>query len=314
MRFQIASRVFVVALLFALASCSGAEHTTSTAEHNTGATGSSMSASQIPTSDAQVPTHQSTALAGADAPRAGAKAPPPSDAGSTPASDAGHADDAPVEPGQLCDRITTLQCAAESRCCDTARAADACKSARMMDCTSTNLDDIARLPVSGFNQEKAAALLRTLERLTSSCDPSIKPWSASPDGLRSLFEGTVAPDQACMPAGGIAAVASYGAALASCKEAATHACSFTGAAVPPIPPATATCAARASAGAKCFVETNCTEDLYCDNVSMTYSGGTCTVRKELGQPCLHGIECTSGFCNHTGEVCGPPDIQQAYCN
>jgi hypothetical protein len=312
--FHEVSRVFVVVTLLALTRCSSTDHATSTTGHNAGMTGSSTSASRTPENDAEVPTHSPTAPAGANALPAGSKAPPPSDAEPTPAADAGQTEDPPVQPGQLCDRITTLQCAAESRCCDTARASNACKAARMMDCNSTNLDDIARLPVSGFNQEKAATLLRTLERLSSSCDPSVKPWSVSPDGLRSLFEGTVAADQACTPATGIPSIPSYGAALASCKEPATHACLFTGAGLPPAPPATATCEARASAGAKCFVETNCQEDSYCDNLSMTYSGGTCIARKELGQPCVRSFECTSGFCNHTDAVCGPPDVQQAYCN
>jgi hypothetical protein len=131
--------------------------------------------------------------------------------------------------------------------------------------------------------------------------------------LRSFFEGTVAADEPCTPGGGIASVANYGAALASCKDLGARACLFTGVG-PPAAPTTAKCAARASTGATCFVDTNCQEELYCDNASMTYSGGKCTARKPLGAQCLHSYECVSGFCNHSDGACGPPDVQHAYCN
>jgi hypothetical protein len=311
-RFQQLSRLSIAAAVVVLVSCSGSETTRS-----------STSATQMPTKDMEGAKHSPTVPSDASAAPttsspmtaapAGSSAPARPDAGSTPASDAGDPADAPVEPGQLCERLSTVQCTGETRCCNTPRSASACKAARMMDCMSTNLDEVARLPISGFNQEKAAILLRKLEQLVSSCDPSVKPWSVSPDGLRSIFEGSVAADQPCTPAPGVASVANYGGALASCKDPATHACLFTGAG-PPAAPATATCAARASAGAKCFVDTNCREELYCDNTSMTYSGGTCTARKPLGDACLHSFECASGFCNHTGSVCGPPDVQHAYCN
>jgi hypothetical protein len=286
-----------------------------------------MSAEQTPSSATQ-PSSTSTAAmtrptmatAGASAPSGPASAPSaatntPPPPGTMPASglDAGQPDEPLVEPEQLCDRMTDIQCEAESRCCDTARAVDACKSARMMGCMGMNLAEIARSPVSGFKQAKTSALLGALRKLGSSCDPSVKPWTLSPNGLRSLFEGTVAADAECLPAAGLDPVTSFGAALASCKDPATRACAFSGEAAPPIAPTTATCAARAGVGAKCFVETNCLEELYCDNTAMTYSGGTCAMRKELGATCVRSFECKSGFCDHTGDTCGPPDVQRAYC-
>jgi hypothetical protein len=217
-----------------------------------------------------------------------------------------------VQVGMLCDRLAGLQCAAEVHCCQTARAFDVCKVARIKDCQATNLDDIAGQPAAGFSAAFGSAQFAELEQLAASCDLQVRVWGSAPDGLRGIFQGTLAADQPCTPPPGAPSLIGYGAALVSCKEPATHACLFSGSG-PPAPPMAATCAARAGAGTRCFGEANCQENLYCDNASMTYSGGTCTLRKPLGSACLHGVECASRFCNHSSATCVEPNAQQAYC-
>jgi hypothetical protein len=241
--------------------------------------------------------------AGAAMPDAGVL--PPFDAGSDPNRNQ-------VSVGMLCDRLAALQCAAEVHCCQTARAFDACKPARVKDCQSTNLDEIAGQPSSGFSATMTASEFAHLEQLASSCDLGVRAWGSAPDGLRGIFQGTLAPDQSCAPPAGPPSVVGYGAALVACKDPATHACLFSGVG-PPAPPSAATCASRAGAGTRCFGDANCEEELYCANASMTYSGGMCTQRKPLGSACSHGIECASRFCNHTSATCVEPNAQQAYC-
>jgi hypothetical protein len=250
--------------------------------------------------------------AAAGAAAAGAAGSAQVDPNARPAFDPGTAKDRNrAQPGSLCARLSELQCAGERHCCDTAREFDACKTALMMDCAGTSLDEVAREKVVGFDAMRAEEVLSKLEDMSSRCDPSVKPWFNGPDGLRAMFQGTLAPDQRCMPTS--SAIADLGAALASCADSAAHACLLTGVA-PPAPPLSATCAARVGSGGSCFVDTNCQEALYCDNPTMLYSGGTCTMRKAMGEPCQHSVECESGFCNHADAVCGAPNVQQAYCN
>jgi hypothetical protein len=251
------------------------------------------------------PAAAGTGAAGAVAPVTDAGVLPTFDGGSDPERNQ-------VQVGMLCDRLAGLQCAAELHCCQTARAFDACKVARLKDCQGTNLDDIAGQPAAGFSAAIASAQFAELEQLAASCDLQVRVWGSAPDGLRGIFQGTLAADQPCMPPPGPPSVIGYGAALVSCMDPATHACLFTGHG-PPAPPTAATCAARAGAGTRCFGDANCQEDLYCDNASMTYSGGVCTRRKPLGGACTHGVECASRFCNHTSSTCVEPNAEQAYC-
>jgi hypothetical protein len=235
------------------------------------------------------------------------------DAGVLPVFDGGSDPDRnQVQVGMLCDRLAGLQCAAEVHCCQTARAFDVCKVARIKDCQATNLDDIAGQPAAGFSAAVGSAQFAELEQLAASCDLQVRVWGSAPDGLRGIFQGTLAADQPCTPPPGAPSLIGYGAALVSCKEPATHACLFSGIG-PPAPPMAATCAARAGAGTRCFGDANCQENLYCDNASMTYSGGKCTLRKPLGSACVHGVECASRFCNHSSATCVEPNAEQAYC-
>jgi hypothetical protein len=171
------------------------------------------------------------------------------------------------------------------------------------------LDDIANNNVSGYSQAQTQAVLDKLEQYATACDPNVTLWAAQPDGLRAMFQGTIAANGTCKPTG-LPSVANYGAALASCTQAATHACLFTGDG-PTAPPQTATCAARGNAGATCFVDTNCKDGSYCLNPQMKYSGGKCTALKQNGAQCTTDTECASFTCRSA--VCVAPTAQTAYC-
>jgi hypothetical protein len=216
-----------------------------------------------------------------------------------------------VRAGQVCSRIAGLQCAAELHCCAApAKGLDACQTQLTMACkTGAYLDDISNNSVSGYSVPQIEAVLNKLEEYATACDPSIPMWAATPEGLRSIFQGTVAPNAMCKPTG-LPSPSNYAAALASCTQPATHACLFTGDG-PNAPPQTATCSARLDAGATCFVDTNCKDGLYCANPQMKYSGGKCTALKEVGATCTLDTECATFTCRSA--ACVMPTVQTAYC-
>jgi hypothetical protein len=254
--------------------------------------------------------------AGMTANQDGSVAPPP-DAGPPPAFDAGTDPNLnQVQPGGICSRLATLQCAGEAHCCtNPGRTFDACFTAQSDACTNElQLDLIAADPVTGFDAEMTAQVLSRFEELAADCDPTITIWGGSMDGLRRMLQGTVQPGGSCMPAEEIIpSVAGYGAALASCAQIDTHACLFTGnGPIPiPVPPTSATCTERGEEGAACFVDTNCIDALYCANPDGQYSTGTCAPRKPIGASCAAALECESRFCN-TGS-CLERTQQTAFC-
>jgi hypothetical protein len=254
-----------------------------------------------------------TGGAGMTATRAGSGAPTP-DAGPPPEFDAGADPDLNrVQPGGICERLATLQCAGEAHCCTSpGRAFDACFTAQVDICTNElQLDLIAADSVTGFDAEMTAQVLTHFEEMAAECDPNISAWGASMDGLRRMLQGTVEPGGSCMPPSDFPSVASYGAALASCAQIGTHACLFGGGGPIPLPPASATCSERGQQGAVCFVDTNCIDALYCDNPAGEYSTGTCAARRPVGASCASGLSCESRFCN--AGSCVERTQQSAFC-
>jgi hypothetical protein len=216
-----------------------------------------------------------------------------------------------VRAGGLCERFATLQCAGEQHCCATpAKNFDACKMQMKTDCTSNGyLDEIAMNMVAGFNATRAENAFTKLEQMASQCDPSATVWGATPEGMRGIFQGTVAPMGSCKPTG-LPSVPGYGAALASCTQLATHSCLFTGDG-PAAAPTTATCAARTDAGATCFVDANCKDGMYCANPMMKYSGGKCTALKAVGTACTADAECMTFVCRSA--LCVATSTATTYC-
>jgi hypothetical protein len=223
--------------------------------------------------------------------------PPPFDAGSEP-------DRNEVVAGELCDRFATIQCAGEGSCCPSAgRDFNACKSALMGVCTADLLfDQISMQPSAGFDEARAHDVLDDLEDFASRCDPGIVAYNESQQGLRSMFRGTIGPDQSCRPSN-LLSKPQAGAALASCTMSETWAC---------LPSTIAwTCTRRGGAGSACFTDINCTPGFFCDNPDLNIAGSNCMPRKADDAACRAGNECTSLFC--IGGKCVPPSASGAYC-
>jgi hypothetical protein len=166
-------------------------------------------------------------------------------------------------------------------------------------------DVIASQPVAGFDSAQAKVVLDHLEELASQCDPSIAAFAESPQGLRSMFRGTVAPNGKCNPANPVDKMMAAGA-LASCTNGEGYACLPSTSGL-----GTWSCAARAQVGGRCFSDINCQQGLFCNNPNLNIAGSTCMMRKALGASCMLGNECQSLFCK--GNKCVAADQQTAFC-
>jgi hypothetical protein len=225
--------------------------------------------------------------------------------------DAGHdAQRNAVTPGELCERLSTLQCAGEAFCCDSpGRTNKECKSEMLAGCKKVvHLDEIAMNPTTGFDAARAEAAFAGFEKLAEKCDPSIAAWGSSADGLRGLLQGTVRPGGNCAPRGAATSMAVVAAALASCEEPEAYTC---------LPRSTRlsgtfdwTCAEQSEAGGACFSDYNCEDGLFCDNPKRLL-GARCKTRKAEGSACKLPNECASLFCRN--DACAPADSQAAYC-
>jgi hypothetical protein len=228
--------------------------------------------------------------------------------GGTPAMRVFNAGDAPdrnaVMPGELCERLATIQCAGEAYCCDNpGRDVPACKSELLRACEREYVDDVADNPDTAFDAAQAERVFAEIERLASQCDPSIVAFGESHEGLRSIFAGTVQPGGDCRPSNPLSMQQSSAAAV-SCTDSSTQAC------VPTL--SDWTCEPHAPAGGHCFTDLNCQPGLFCPNPAPpSLSGADCTPRKAEGTSCETDNECMSLFCR--GGRCTPADVQTAYC-
>jgi hypothetical protein len=209
-----------------------------------------------------------------------------------------------VQAGQVCERLSTIQCAGEAYCCDNpGHTYDECKQAMFSLCANDlHLDAVTLNPVSGFDPARAATAFTQCEALASQCDPSIAAFGASVDGLRGITLGTLDPGANCTPPN-VLDVPQAAAALASCKNAATTAC------LPGL--LQWTCAPRSMAGGPCFTDINCVDGLFCDNPSLALTGAICKPRQADATPCQTPNQCTSLACK--AGACVPPGVQAMYC-
>jgi hypothetical protein len=225
--------------------------------------------------------------------------------GALPDFDAGTAEDRnTVEASDLCERLSTIQCAGEAHCCTApGRTYDECKERMKSGCVDElQLDQIAMQPNTGFDEKIASDAFAAFEALAAECDPTIALWGISLEGLRGIFQGTAAPGANCMPP--LAQLQNRvvaGAAAASCAQLATHAC---------LPEALSwTCTEKHGEGGSCFSDLNCLDGLYCDNPQGGF-GAPCRVRKADGATCTNPNECQSLACKQGACTSG---VLGAYC-
>lgn len=213
-----------------------------------------------------------------------------------------------VTPGNICDRLSAIQCAGEQNCCDDpALDFEGCKQGMLQLCRDEiRIDAISADPLTGFDSIFAEQAFTEFENMASRCDTSIVAWGASFEGLRGILKGTIDRGMPCTPSGdGGETLDEAGAiALASCKNPQNTACAH---------PAVLlwTCSPRNSVGGACITDANCIEGLYCDNPNLLLLGATCKVRKAVGASCDWPNECASLICKNG--ACVEANRQNVYC-
>ncbi|HVU01834.1 MAG TPA: hypothetical protein VHE30_08780 [Polyangiaceae bacterium] len=241
---------------------------------------------------------------GGDQQGAGGSGPPPSFDDLVNASDPNRND---IPGGQVCERIATIQCAAEATCCSNpGRSFDACKTTMKQGCVSQlYLDAITGSGITGYDQARAKTIFENYESRAHACDTGVTAWGATLDGLRGLVTGTRSSGQTCQPSvtelADNAKIAPY---LASCSDPGNSAC---------FPTLTSwTCSPRDVAGGKCFTDNNCQDGLYCTNTkALNIAGGNCAAQKADGSSCELQTECQSLLCK--GGTCQPVTADNVFC-
>ena len=209
-----------------------------------------------------------------------------------------------VSAADVCKRLAEINCAGEAFCCDSpGRSVEACKTEIVRACSQElMLDQVAANPITGFDAAAAERGYTELESKASKCDPSVAAWGNSPEGLRGLLKGTVAPDASCMPTQTLPDPAMIAASLLSCKD--DRACLYDN----PLGPWT--CAQRSAASGPCLTDNNCKDGLHCVLPPLTVVG-SCMDRKPSGDSCTAPAECKSFFCKQG--KCVDASQQAAYC-
>lgn len=232
------------------------------------------------------------------------------DAGSDPARNA-------VRPGELCERLAQIQCAAEASCCDGPGRDRATCEARQFELCANEwyLDAISLDPLSGFDEARAATALAHIERLAETCDPHVAAYEISTEGLRGTFAGSRPPGSDCGPPMDTPIYqldpARVAIELASCGSIEATACLPTES----ILSGGWTCAPRGDIGAPCLTHFNCMDGLSCPNASASsfvFSLAICAARNPAGTSCNANGECMSLACV-AGTCAATDDIQAAYC-
>ncbi len=213
-----------------------------------------------------------------------------------------------VQAGNVCDRLSTIQCAGEACCCEHPnRDFNACKQGMMEYCREhLRLDVISSDASTGFDPVFAEQVFSQYEQMASRCDVNVVFWGTSFDGLRGIIKGTIEPGRPCTPRSewGETLDEAGAAALASCKDPVNTACSH---------PAILlwTCSPRVGVGGNCITDLNCLDGLYCDNPNLLLLGAVCKQRKNLGSACTLPNECQSLICR--GGKCVEVNQQNVYC-
>ena len=211
-----------------------------------------------------------------------------------------------VTAGNVCDRVTQLQCAAEQTCCSNpGRTFADCYTKLVESCRNeAYLDAMTGDPITGFDQARARAAMAEFETLAMACDLSLAQWGESADGLRGIMQGTRTAGTSCLPLSAKREVAA--ANLASCQNPAEVSC---------LPETTIkwTCTARGDVDATCVTDLNCKVGLYCPQADYQNPqlDSNCAQRLADGSPCISNNECMSFACK--SGACAPLDKDAAYC-
>jgi hypothetical protein len=211
-----------------------------------------------------------------------------------------------VPPSEACDRLSTIQCAAEIFCCPAAPTLELCRQAKAGACNLGGyFDDLAGDPLVGYDIDRAEAAFSEFEKRASACDPTIVSWSISDPGFRGVARGTLPPGANCAPASpnDAGSVGKYIAFLGSCADPEKMGCFGSP------EEQTWTCTPRSTLGGRCLTELNCVDGLHCE---YGLPEGRCVERKANGIPCGSMLECQSLHCDVSGR-CAAPTVADIYC-
>jgi hypothetical protein len=215
-----------------------------------------------------------------------------------------------VQAGHLCERLATVECAAEAACCDgttynKSGGYDQCQQQMNSVCVDELLiDAISTYPAIGFDATLAEAAFTEYERKASLCDTAVVSWATSVEGFRGILKGTIAANKTCNPAQVGATTVDRAASMASCANPAQYGCL-------PVSLLIWTCSPRAQAGGNCFTDINCIEGAYCNNPNLDIIGALCKERKPVSSPCQAANECQSLVCKNS--QCVAADRQAVFC-
>ena len=218
-----------------------------------------------------------------------------------------------VQAGDVCERISTIECAGEQRCCtEPGRDFEECVETMVEGCRITlQLDYMTAKPVTGFDAVRAETAIARFEQMAKECDPLVATIGEDPEGLRGMMQGSLAPDDSCFPPvspanifGAYNEAATY---MAACSDPAKYACL-------PDSPFDWRCTERGGVGAFCFTDLNCQEGLYCpqEDPTMPQLGIECAEALPTGAECSFSNECTSLACVR-GACAEAGDIQATFC-
>ena len=211
-----------------------------------------------------------------------------------------------VTAGNVCDRVTQLQCAAEQECCSNpGRTFDECYTKLIVSCRdAAYLDAMSANNITGFDPVRGKAAMEMFEQLAKDCDTSVASWVESADGLRGIMQGTKAKGASCLPISAQKEVAA--AYLASCQDPANLSCL-------PMTTLSWSCQTRGEVDATCVTDLNCVPGLYCPqaNYQNPQLDSNCAVRLADGSPCIANNECMSFACKSGS--CVPISKDATYC-
>lgn len=212
-----------------------------------------------------------------------------------------------VTAGDVCDRLSVLQCAGEAYCCDSpGRTYEECYATTVDSCRNdAYLDFMTNDNSTGFDATIAEATLLVYETKALACDPAVASWGETVDGLRGIMQGTKADGTSCAPKA-LLSLPAAAASLAYCSDPNNVACMPNGTFT------SWTCTARADIGGACITDLNCATGNYCiqDN-PLEPVRSTCAARKANDEACGFNNECQSLACK--AGVCVEATAQAAYC-
>jgi hypothetical protein len=194
----------------------------------------------------------------------------------------------------LCDQLAALYCGAMANCCMSVATPPDCVARVTTGCDGTFGRGLLRDARTGYDPAAAAAYFAAGRSLAATCEPEMLEWSRNL--LPVILDGIRAPGAECTP-DAIDGGFDFGALL-SC-DGAEYACVYGGL-------DRWTCAARVGEGAGCYLQSDCSDGLYCDGVP-----GVCRPRLPAGAPCdPEGDEC-AGVCYPSN--CIDPSEELLYC-